>query len=157
MERIEIDDIKAGDIIRFVPHEPIPAYCRLRSADYLARSNGDGFTGEPPGDHFLLERPKPPVELPTTPTLGVVTLYNGDKHAGRVVGGDVLLLVDGKVIGAKSAAAAFEPAIVVPASAITALRAAHGDAACTPGIHEAYSVRTRAMENLIAAVEGVPS
>lgn len=57
-EPIEVKDIRKGDVIRF-------EYPTTRSAhEYRANFDRESWGA---GQHFLLERPTPPVKLPTEP------------------------------------------------------------------------------------------
>ena len=75
---IEPADIRAGDLIR----------CEWKESDAAEewRSPVDaGSTWDPAKvDHFLLDRPTPPVELPTEPTLGWI--YANDERTLALVG-----------------------------------------------------------------------
>ena len=72
---IEPADIRAGDLIR----------CEWKESDAAEewRSPVDaGSTWDPAKvDHFLLDRPTPPVELPTEPTYGVLEWTAGPNTA----------------------------------------------------------------------------
>ena len=60
---IEPGDIRKGDLIRKEYRVPLGAKTAF---EYLAGSNGDSYASDR-GNYFLLDRPKPPVVLPTEP------------------------------------------------------------------------------------------
>jgi hypothetical protein len=69
---IELDAILAGDLIRYESGEI--------AHEWRAQNKGHGFHARA-GQHYLLDRPEPAVELPTEPTLGTVTWkYHDSAH-----------------------------------------------------------------------------
>lgn len=118
---IELADIRRDDLIR-VEQENGTAH------EYRALKDAHRAYW---GHHYLLDRPTPPVQLPTEPTLGWV---NGDWQSGprlavwMVDGPKWIKPVDNKTDehGATYApsVAAFTPAVAVPKAALDKLRKA---------------------------------
>ena len=128
---IEPADIRAGDLIR----------CEWKESDAAEewRSPVDaGSTWDPANvDHFLLDRPSPPVELPTEPTLGWLENVYGArilKHWFR--GEGVAEAFDGDRWNFTKEVIAFTPAVAVPKAALDELQANHdcsGPLSCLRG------------------------
>jgi len=118
------DEIRKGDLIRAEKTDERPG--SVRAAEYLADKDGqDWWSG---ANHFLLDHPTPPVELPTEPTHGWATVRDEESPTGRCsvlsawrVKGEVL---DGGVVGTwmREDVIAFVAATSVPTDALDALR-----------------------------------
>lgn len=67
---IEPSDIRAGDLLRFEFSSP-PWPGSTVAFEWRSQIDGEGYNGR--GEHYLLGRSEPVVELPSTPTLGWVT------------------------------------------------------------------------------------
>lgn len=113
-------DIRKGDLIRF---EYADGRSTDRAKEYVASGDGVGDGRGPVGTYYLLDRPVPPVDLPTEPTLGWLTLPGGraletvwtsnDKASlHRALGGSVDV----------ANVTAFTPATAVPTAALDELR-----------------------------------
>jgi hypothetical protein len=125
---IEPCDIRAGDVIRYEPTQPAD----LAAVEFIAKMDGYGYMPKAFGQHLLLARPKPAVELPTEPALGWLGVTDTGKanlslSPGRVLGvfKNRETLVDGGPAGSWSHefVTAFTPATAVPTSALDELRA----------------------------------
>lgn len=66
-EPIEIADIRKGDLIRFEPKPPVDFIAS--AIEYVASYDKAAWrdSEDVPSQHYLLDRPTPPVELPTEP------------------------------------------------------------------------------------------
>ncbi len=73
---IEPADIRKGDLIRW---EQEPSLVSEYAIEY--RATEDGYFQSVTGQHYLLDRPTPPVELPTEPTYGVLEWTAGPNTA----------------------------------------------------------------------------
>lgn len=121
-EPIALADIKAGDLIR-VEQELDKAH-EFRAARDQERNGW--------GDYYLLDRPKPAVELPTEPTLGWLTYRDTDYPSANptIELGEwkaradraTVLDVHGLTSVPLAWAIAFTPAAAVPTAALDELR-----------------------------------
>ena len=123
---IEPADIRAGDLIRCEwPDDS--------ASEWRSKTSGPAGWNADRVSYFLLDRPSPPVELPTEPTLGWLTVENtepmldvwradrqnnpgyddfGDWAAGHVTA------------HRRESVTAFRPAVAVPKAALDKLRKA---------------------------------
>ena len=110
---IEPADIRKGDLIRW---EQEPSLVSEYAIEY--RATEDGYFQSVTGQHYLLDRPSPPVELPTEPTLGWLENVYGArilKHWFR--GEGVAEAFDGDRWNFTKEVIAFTPAVAVPKAA----------------------------------------
>jgi hypothetical protein len=117
---IEPADIRKGDLIRW---EQEPSLISEYAIEY--RATEDGYFQSVTGQHYLLDRPSPPVELPTEPTLGWLENVYGArilKHWFR--GEGVAEAFDGDRWNFTKEVIAFTPAVGVPKVALDELRGA---------------------------------
>jgi len=107
-----------------------------RAIEYVAEHDRMGMRNRMNGTerlgaaYFLLDRPKPPVELPTQPTLGWLSAEDEDGKGGTFLATwqkrpDLVLQC--RVAGAwgKECVTAFVPATAVPTEALEKLRERH--------------------------------
>lgn len=129
---IEPADIRKGDLIRW---EQEPSLVSEYAIEY--RATEDGYFQSVTGQHYLLDRPTPPVELPTEPTLGWLENVYGArilKHWFR--GEGVAEAFDGDRWNFTKEVIAFTPAVAVPKAALDELQANHdcsGPLSCLRG------------------------
>jgi hypothetical protein len=136
---IEVSEIRKGDLIRW--EGPGDEAHEWREDSIESPYNGHG-------QHYLLDRPEPVVELPTEPTLGWLTASQCVGTALVPVGVPVLdkwsapmgnassIRRNGDTCGiAQEWVTAFEPATIVPTEALDVLRlqvvSGHGSYAAT--------------------------
>ena len=147
---IEVADIRAGDLIRW------EGECDS-AREWRSASNATPWSTEA-GQHYLLDRPEPAVELPTVPTLGWVTVsHDGFQHNPAVAfvgpwqSGSDGMLAGGYETGCRTLSGtfsgsefitAFTPATAVPTEALDALRADGLTDGCCVGCHLHAAVRT---------------
>lgn len=120
---IKARDIIKGDLIR-------KEYgCEIvngeTALEYRATSDAHGKGG--PGQHFLLDRPEPAVELPTEPTLGWATYRIDDHGEATRLGvtfnaGSSMRLTNWDISVPASRVTAFTPATAVSTEALDRLR-----------------------------------
>lgn len=125
---IEPSEIRKGDLIRGENTIDTEMACEFRAA-------WDGHVGgwSIPATYYLLNRPTPPVELPTEPTLGWLTWYVGEESSGlgiyrtalstyhRMGNGEITDEAAAGCWGA-SDVTAFVPATAVPTAALDNFR-----------------------------------
>lgn len=124
MSKTPIDpkDIRKGDLIRW-EGDPSLGSGGVKVAEYGAEYDGNSWTLS--GQHYLLDRPKPPVDLPTEPTLGWLSAHtNPDPTLGAWRTEDRYVTRDGTYRLADDVTA-FTPATAVPTKALDELRTQH--------------------------------
>jgi hypothetical protein len=118
------EDIKKGDLIRYEHAED--SVGAFTAVEFLAEFDGRGYLPKSlGGQHFLLDRPTPPVELPTEECLGWVE-SDGVAFLGLWDGGEYVDEVTGRLeqdTVHRDHVTAFTPAAAVPKSALDELRA----------------------------------
>lgn len=159
---IDPADIRTGDLIRWERGEGSPTQT-FEAAEFRATFDGDGKRNWD-GQHYLLDRPAPAVDLPTEPTLGWITGYGyrnldfwryrdgADKAGeGAWAGNDPALKPYGYGI---KGITDWVPATAVPTSALDELRTiASSDAFCVDG----FSRSVRAFLAAVDAANGTAS
>lgn len=132
---IEPSDIRKGDLIRWEND------AREVAHEWRANADRDRFDGPPDlgfGAHYLLDRPKPAVELPTVPSLGWATRATADATLGTWqkyttrFGDQTDYLIDSEREFQACEVTGFVAATAVPTDALDALRA-YRDCLHTPG------------------------
>lgn len=123
---IEPSDIRKGDLIRI----EYPTGAINSAVEYVAGGPARVDDYLPGSAHYLLDRPKPAVELPTEPTLGWVE-YSFDGDSIRRLGcsynlGRIARLVKWDIEVPASRVTAFSSATAVPTAALDELRRVHG-------------------------------
>lgn len=115
---IDPADIKAGDLIRWERDFPGAGYNALEVV-----ASRDGQNISPYGQHYLLDRPKPPVGLPTEPTLGWAE-YRGHRYLEVWERNEAPGMSDRVVTACTGFGpiTAFTPATAVPTAALNELR-----------------------------------
>jgi hypothetical protein len=116
---IKPEDIRKGDLIRF-EYANIPG----KASEYIAM--GDEIPTYNAGHHFLLDRPKPTVDLPTKPTLGFIssgTVPTSTVGMWWVDPNDPSFVIRDGSFRLADDITAFVPATAVPAEALDELRA----------------------------------
>lgn len=117
-EPIEPSEIRKGDLIRF-EYDGDP---REVAEEWRAQDDADGFHFRAPGHHYLIDRPKPDVELPTEPTLGWLTANDERPYLSHVKLDGERAMTDGLYYAHASRVTAFTPATAVPTAALDELR-----------------------------------
>jgi hypothetical protein len=124
---IELADIRRDDLIR-VEQENGTAH------EYRALKDAHRAYW---GHHYLLDRPTPPVQLPTEPTLGWLENVYGARILRRWFRGEgVAEAFDGDRWNFTKEVIAFTPAVAVPKAALDELQANHdcsGPLSCLRG------------------------
>lgn len=68
---IDPSEIRKGDLVRYEGQDESTT---TRAVEFCAERDGQSYLPVVlPGQHYLLHRPTPPVELPTEPALGIVS------------------------------------------------------------------------------------
>lgn len=154
--RIDPADIRKGDAIRFDYTEPFD----VTAAEYVASRDGQGYTTRLNlGNHFLIDRPAPPVALPTEPTLGWAT-WGDEQYLGVFVTRGVNLRAvdsEGATGGDRDTVTAFTPATAVPTEALDELREAQERAFDLTTDDEKNVCRRGAIEIFLDAVDKAAS
>lgn len=150
-------DIREGDLIRW-EHSDSDAACEWRQTRH-------GRAEHRPGTYFLINRPTPPVELPTEPAFGWVEHADNRRRLGRFFESAPTHPADGehvvseigsasrKVINRLFRVTAFTPATAVPTESLDALRDAHNAANRTTGWQKDSDIRHDAMLTFLADVD----
>jgi hypothetical protein len=130
---IDPSEIRKGDLIRCEWDGSVPG---LQAAEFTASGHGHSLYSEAP-QHYLLDRPIPPVSLPTEPTLGWLTARERKGGACPVAhlaiwnlhrDPDVSIQWNGSNCGiARNWVTAFIPAVAVPTDALAGLRKYRND------------------------------
>lgn len=126
---IDPSEIRAGDLIRWEPGAGVMS--NYRAVEYKAGC--DGQQQQSNGSYYLLDRPTPPVSLPTEPTLGWLTWFAGEESSGlgahRTLLGIYHRMGNGDITDEAAAGAwgpqdviAFTRATAVPIEALDRLR-----------------------------------
>ena len=134
--RVEIQpaDIRKGDLIRAERTEDVREGRVLRYEDNDIRFQYGRDWYVPGSTLYLLDRPAPAVELPSTPTLGWAThandgqlfgLFSQNPSTRQIV--DCVTCDWGRFSWEPTYVTAFTEAVAVPKSALDALRAAAGN------------------------------
>lgn len=130
---IEPADIRKGDLIRW---EQEPSLVSEYAIEY--RATEDGYFQSVTGQHYLLDRPTPPVELPTEPTLGWLNdapYLLAVWYPREVLGTAGVAQIEQTPFSADHIRA-FTPAAAVPKAALDELQANHdcsGPLSCLRG------------------------
>jgi hypothetical protein len=160
MSKTPIDpkDIREGDRIRIEAAEGRTFGDGLTASEFIAREfdNPAEFSYL---RYYLLDRPKPPVDLPSEPTLGWVTSVGGEVALSTwrpdfVQGGAIVATVDVRdsrafCTGMKKYVdhiTAFTPATAVPTEALDELRREHHD-------NVTFSSRYDSVKRFLTAVD----
>lgn len=121
---IEPSEIRKGDLIRWEAGDNLP-YPGYAAVEITADRDGMGMSNV--GQHYLLDRPAPPVQLPSGSHFGTLSWVDGAS------GGTLTAewLIDGKQAEALNFGAilrehvtAFTPATAIPTEALDELREA---------------------------------
>lgn len=138
---IKPEDIRKGDAIRYEPDVPGVVIAQ----EYRAVRDGHSYLPQAlGGQHYLLDRPAPKVELPETPTLGWGTWSGGPYLAVWQSNGAKLLAVDdhGERDGDAGYIESFTEAVAVPKAALDELREAAWPQPYPPTHHYRTALRT---------------
>jgi hypothetical protein len=134
---IEPSEIRKGDLIRW-EWADLREVRSERAVEYVSGRDGGSYSPIPnAGQHYLLDRPTPAVELPAEPTLGWLT-YAGstifgvfrkydpsDYSRSDGIDWDVSEIRDGAVFNSFNSVTAFTPATAVPTEQWAAVVAEH--------------------------------
>lgn len=127
---ISPSDIREGDLIRFEYADTHGGY--MRAMEYVADQSGPNWYVA--GQHYLLDRPTPPVELPIAPTLGYLHWRSGTSGDMRVLAswgtaqkkpswmGDKYVSSDLGHHVQRVSVTGFTPVVAVPTDALADLR-----------------------------------
>lgn len=152
MREIKPEDIRVGDLIRWEASDSEQAFewrvPAMTTEDWPARYRG--------GRCFLLNRPKPPLELPTDQALGWVDWRTGsgvnkteltlwDPASGYAVRADRVQVAAKKIHD-------FTPAVAVPKAALDELREWREALRETNGINAMPTPAVRRIDTFLAAV-----
>lgn len=142
---IEPADIRAGDLIRCEwPNDS--------ASEWRSKTSGPAGWNAERVSYFLLDRPTPPVELPTEPTLGWLENVYGArilKHWFR--GEGVAEAFDGDRWNFTKEVIGFTPAVAVPEAALDELRGVLAE--CSGKVEDEWPHMPRAVERFLAAVD----
>lgn len=116
---IDYREIRKGDLIRWEAGDNLP-YPGYAAVEITADRDGKGLSNV--GQHYLLDRPAPPVQLPEKPTLGWVAVKGGDIRLGCWYESGLAVVAQGVNGVETKRVESFTPAVAIPTEALDQLR-----------------------------------